>query len=152
VKQEVQDVEKMVRTADEWRSNGVDFGMVAEGMHDLDDAQRWLDKAIYCFGQVGDTELARKARTHRASLRFREELERGLVGGKEDPDDDVDDSDGRVAKLEVDAAEMMERLLADHLAIEARNVLDALLPLLGESSSAILRKRLLTRLPVQDDE
>jgi hypothetical protein len=61
VKQEVHDVKKMVRTPDERRSNCVDFGMVAEGMDDLEDAMRWLDRAIYCFGQVGDTELARSS-------------------------------------------------------------------------------------------
>jgi hypothetical protein len=142
VKQDVQDVKKMVRTPDEWRSNGVDFAMVAEGMHDdLEDAQRWLDKAIYCFGQVDDTELARKARTNRASMQFREELE-GLLGN---PDLDS-------AKMELDAAEMLERLLAEHLALEARKVLDMLLPLLDESSSAILRQKLLARLPAPDDE
>jgi hypothetical protein len=121
--------------------------MVAEGMQDLEDAQSWIDKAIYCFGQVGDTELGRKARTHRASLLFRKELERCLDG--ENPDDG--NSDNSVAKLELDAAEMIERLLAEHLAVKARKVLDMLLPALAASSSAMLRKKLLSRLPALDD-
>jgi hypothetical protein len=141
VKQEVQDVEKMVRTPDEWLSNGVDNAMAAESMHDIEDAESWLDKAIYCFAQVSDTELARKARANRASVIFRKELERCLE--KTDLDN---------GKIELNAAKILERLLAEHLALEVRKVLDMVLPLLDDYSSNILRQRLLSLLPAPDDD
>jgi hypothetical protein len=118
-------------------------GMTAESMQDLDVAGRWLDKALYCFGQVGDTELARKARANRASLIVRKELERCL----EKPDLDY-----TYARLELDAAEILERLLSDHLALKARKFMDLLLPLLGDYPSTRLRKQLLPLLPSPDDD
>jgi hypothetical protein len=57
-----------------------------------------------------------------------------------------------VSKIELAAAEMIERLLAERLALEARNVLVMLLPHVDESSSAILRQKVLAKLPTPDDE
>ena len=71
VKSSVDNVEKMVRTPDEWRSAGLDNAVMAEASEDLSESESWLEKAIYCFEQVGDTALAIKARTHRSGVWFR---------------------------------------------------------------------------------
>ena len=53
VKQVVDDVEKMVKTLDEWRSSGVDFAMEAElATDDAGTARKWLLRAIHDFEKV----------------------------------------------------------------------------------------------------
>jgi len=54
--QRVDNMEKMTRALDDWRSAGLDNAIMVESVSEPDDAsERWLEKAIYCFEQVGDT-------------------------------------------------------------------------------------------------
>jgi len=48
---------------------------MAESVHALSEAEIWLDRALYWFEQVGDSALASRARTHRASIRHQLNLE-----------------------------------------------------------------------------
>ena len=100
-------------------------------MDALEDTKRWFDKDLYCFGQVGDTELARKARTNRSKHEFRHILD--AYHGQSDVD---------TSKIELDGAQMMERLLGEGLGLEARKVLVMLLPLLSAYANGILREKL----------
>jgi hypothetical protein len=64
-------VEKMVRTPDEWRSMGLDNAVMADSTDDPGDAMQWLDTADYCFGQIHDAALLKKARMYLLSASFR---------------------------------------------------------------------------------
>ncbi|KAL7529631.1 hypothetical protein ACHAWF_003057 [Thalassiosira exigua] len=62
----------MAMTADEFVSEGNSSAELDESAElDLGQAQSSLDRAIWCFLQAGNLELAAKARTHRLSLQFR---------------------------------------------------------------------------------
>jgi superfamily I DNA/RNA helicase len=50
-KQNVDDVEKMKFTPDEWRSLGIDNAVLAESTDDPESAVESLDRALYCFEQ-----------------------------------------------------------------------------------------------------
>lgn len=43
---------------------------MAESADDFDEARAWLDKAEFCFRQIGDHELGRKVRGHIQSIQF----------------------------------------------------------------------------------
>jgi AAA domain len=60
----VDNVEKMTRTPDEWQSAGLDNAVMAEESDSPNGAVLYLEKAIYCFEQIGDNSLAKKASTH----------------------------------------------------------------------------------------
>jgi len=125
----------MTRTPDEWRSAGLDNAVMAESASEPDAAERWLEKAIYCFEQVGDTTLARKARTHRSSTRFRSEIQAVRSSGNVD-----------AQKVEFDAALVVERLLSEQLLLEVKQVCHDVAPLLLESSQKLFQERLVSKL------
>jgi len=99
------------------------------------ESEKWLERAIYCFEQVNDIALASKARTHRSSIRFR----LALLQGEEDDCD--------VVQAEVEAALLTEKLLAEQLFLEAREVCCAILPLLGLETQEKLQRHLIALLP-----
>jgi hypothetical protein len=138
VKSSVENVDKMVRTPDEWRSAGLDNAVMAVSSEELSDSESWLEKAIYCFEQVGDAVLASKARTHKLSIRFRLNLE-GMAGG--------DNETENVAQTELDAALLIEKLLAEGLLFEAREVCCSILPFLSVNTQNMLQEELISRLP-----
>jgi hypothetical protein len=135
VMQNVDDVEKMVRTPDEWRSAGLDNAVKAESTDEPVDSLSWLEKAVYCFAQVGDSALLRKARMHEVSTRFRVKM--GSFG-----DSDVADR----ARIESEAASTVEGLISERLLAEASRVGSEILPLLSDDSRQLLEERLLSRL------
>jgi hypothetical protein len=137
VKNSVETVEKMVRTPDEWRSAGLDNAVMAESAHELSEMETWLDRALYCFEQVGDSELASRARTHRASIRFR------LALARSGSSDEMD-----AAQTELDAALLVEQLLSERLYLEAKEVCTAILPLLAERAQENLQSHLISRLEI----
>jgi hypothetical protein len=137
VKQDVNHVEKMVRTPDEWRSMGLDNAVMAESIDDPGEAMQWLDKAVYCFGQIDDTALLKKARMHRLSASFRAKLEK-----RRDNGGDGDDTN----QIEIEAAKTVQGVLTERLFVEARRLCSDILPLLSEESQRLLEERLLSRI------
>jgi hypothetical protein len=133
VKQNVSDVEKMVRTPDEWRSMGLDNTVMAESTDDPDETMKWLDKAVYRFKQIDDAALLKKARMHRLSAIFRAKLQKGYG----------DDTD----QIEIEAANTVEGLLVERLPLEAKRVCSDVLPLMSDESQRLLQERLLSRMP-----
>ena len=123
VKQVVNDVERMVRTTDEWRASGVDFAMEAE-VSTAKSAQRWLSRALHDFERASDVELKRKAKVHLSGVDFRVELEstckeRDLLTGTSD-------------LLETKCSAIVGALLREGLLSEAGLVCTALIRLLGD--------------------
>ena len=48
-------LDKMVRTPDEWRSAGLDNAIMAESAQDLSETETWLERALLCSEQVGES-------------------------------------------------------------------------------------------------
>ena len=55
------DVESMTMTREEWLSSGMDNAEAAEVEEDLSVAESFWDKAIYCFREAQNHNLAHKA-------------------------------------------------------------------------------------------
>jgi hypothetical protein len=130
----------MGQTPDELRVAGFDNAIMAETCGDAVEAQGWLDKALYCFQQVGDTALAAKARAHRSSLYYRASLL-----------ESTDASSRNVDNLEMDAARIVKSLLLENLLIECRLLCENVMPLLSDLSQQQLQSRILVKLPSRDD-
>jgi hypothetical protein len=128
----------MVRTPDEWRSAGLDNAVMAEASEDLSASESWLEKAIYCFEQIGDTALASKARTHRLGVQFRLNLEETAGSDSEVVD---------VTRMELDAALLTEELLAEQLVLEARMVCRSILSLFSVNYRDMLEEEFVFLLP-----
>ena len=142
VKSSADNVEKMVRTPDEWRSAGLDNAVMAEASEDLSESESWLEKAIYCFEQVGDTALASKARTHRSGVWFRLNRE-GIAGS----DNEIMD----VTQIESDAALLTEELLSERLVLVAREVCGSILSLFSANYRDMFEKEFVSLLPGVED-
>ena len=123
VQQNVNDVEAMSRTKDEWRSAGLDNAIMAEQEEmELIQKQSWLDRAIYCFSKSGDAALARIARTHRKSVRLQSSLPE-----KKSLDEM---SRSELYTLELKAVEVLEQVFREKLILEARQFILAISPIL----------------------
>jgi len=109
VKNSADNVEKMVRTPDEWRSAGLDNAVVAESCNDFQEAEECLEKTVYCFEQIGDTSFESKARVNRSRVEFRRNLEDASRG---------ENAEVHVAQTEVEAALLSEKLLADRFLLK----------------------------------
>jgi hypothetical protein len=64
IRSSVDNVEKMTLTPDEWCCRGLENAMMAETTEDLMNAESLLERALYCFQQIGDVALCSKARVH----------------------------------------------------------------------------------------
>ena len=141
VRQTVHDVGALSRTPDEWRLMGMENATNAETSSDADESLGWTEKAIYCLDRAGDTDLARKARTHRASLLVRCAIEKYRGG--------IRRSD--LLSLELESARTVEGLISEYLLEEARKVVEAMIPLVTEYTGSKLRNELLAQLPLLDE-
>lgn len=116
----VGNVESITMTRDEWLSSGMDNAEAAEVEEDLLLAAESLwDKAIYCFREAQDHELARKARAHRSRVRFQMKLP-VLTGGDEKEQVVNEDTESEHRLLEVEGADIVESLLCEGLTEEAK--------------------------------
>jgi hypothetical protein len=71
-KSNINNLDSMAMTCDEWISSGIDNAEMAEGDEiDPKNAVALLDRSVYCFEQAQTAELAAKARAHRQSVNFR---------------------------------------------------------------------------------
>jgi hypothetical protein len=136
VRSSVDNVEKMTLTPDEWCSRGLENAMMAETTEDLVNAESLLERALYCFQQIGDVALCSKARANIASIRFRASLEDGSTAVTTDA----------VDELEVTAARIMEGLLAEGLLVEARTLCTSIASRLPAYSQEQLQQRFVSKL------
>lgn len=140
VKQSLTTVEGVVKTADEWRSTGIDYAINAEVTDQLGRAEFWLHKATACFEKGEAKEFEQKAKAHSDSIRLREKIENGLeIQNMED-----------LEKFQQRAASLLETLVDSGLRLEAAKLCDAILPYLEEFSRSRLQESLLPALPALD--
>ena len=136
----VESVEKMARTPDEWRSAGLDNAIMAESADDLLEKQTWIDRSLYCFEQVGDIELASRARTHRLCIQFQLAFDNHETNDKDD------------TESELQAALLTEQLLKERLLSEAREVCCAIMPMLGERAQVTMQEQLISLIETGDTD
>ena len=134
----IKDIENMTMTQDEWLASGISNAEAAEAEESSnhEHAQSLMDKAIYCFEQANNDSFARKARTQLASFRFRHKV---LVG----------EAFGHKSEMEMEAAQLMEKLLRENLLLEARGLGKDVQVYLQEiyTSSDFLGRMLVQKLP-----
>jgi len=136
LKGSVDKVEKMTMTPDEWALTGFENAVVAEeSTDDLAKMLTFLEKAKYCFDQIGEKEFSGKVEAHKASIRFRLSIENNAV------QDEVEDD------VEMRAARLMENLLSEMLLLEARHLWEAVAPLLPAYAKEYLQRHLVPLLP-----
>ena len=125
------DVQVIALTNDEWISSGIENAEAAEDYenNDLLSAKSLLDKAIYCFQQANEVELARKARVHRSSIQFRLKLRPAPARSEENQDGDGDgDIENDFTTFGVKAAGIVENLVRENLLNEAEGLCESILP------------------------
>ena len=116
-KNNVNDIEAMAMTSDEFLREGFNNAEQGESAEELDSAYIALDRAVWCFEQADNLHLAAKARTHRLSITFRLDLAK-----------DIGDED----MVEVKGAQMVESLTREGLLLEVMNVFYSIRPFMGE--------------------
>ena len=125
----------MALTQDEWIASGLDNAELAEVTeeNDLQESLSLLEKALFCLIQGKDSHLARKARTHRASLLLQQSLQESR--------DEFSSSD---ADTELRCADVIEQLLSENLLVEVCHLLEAsVLPRVGPYLQSQLEKTVL---------
>ncbi|KAL3942123.1 MAG: hypothetical protein SGBAC_003623 [Bacillariaceae sp.] len=144
----VDDVESMTMTKDKWLSTGMDNAEAAEIEDDLSAAESLWDKAIYCFREAQDHDLASKARTYRASVRFQMTLP--VLTGRGDKKSETsvqkEEAESDYLMLEVEGAITVESLLREGLVQEAKNLCLLLIPYMSEESVEHFDQKIIRRL------
>ena len=130
----INDVEAMSMTSDEFISEGINNAELAQAM-DLGQAQLLLERSIWCFEQTDIIELAAKARIHYSSILFRQELE--------PPHDEKTANES--ALIEMRAAQLIESLTKEGLLFEVLNIFSSVLPFLSEYAKEELEKRFIRK-------
>ena len=142
VPQQVDAVDKTIKTADEWRSSGVDYGSEAESSEDAERARKWMLRAIRDFDKGGDTNNKRKAEVHLSSIDLRIELESkyqnllfpGCSHSKKSVNPELD-------LIERKSSMVLAKLIDERLLQEARKLCTVCFPLLpGFSRRQLMRK------------
>ena len=117
----IDDIEGMSMTADEFVSDGLSNAELAQSSVDLDQAQLLLERAIWCFEQASNDELAAKGRIHCSCVQFRAELL--------PPYDEKSETDRAV--MESRAAKMMASLIKEGFYFEVLNLYSVIAPRLS---------------------
>jgi len=125
----VSDVEKMTLTADEWRAQGFDNAIMAETHPDLAQALELMDRCQFCFEQINDTVLSKRAKVFQESIELRKSLE----------DDSLADADD----LEESTAKVAQSLTDEGLMLELKTLFDTSLGKMSPYSKAHLQEDVL---------
>jgi hypothetical protein len=141
-RQRVDDVEKMVKTRDQWITTGMEHAAHGESMDEFKEAQAWLGRAAVCFENAEDPDLQRKVEVNLQSILFREELYNKEVNS---------DDDESKADCERRAVPLMAQLVKEGLLTEVSKLCHDVIPLLGEYAQKSLQQRLVPMLPASDD-
>ncbi|KAL7543061.1 hypothetical protein ACHAXR_012566 [Thalassiosira sp. AJA248-18] len=128
----INDIEAMAMTSDEFLIEGFNNAELAEVPDvDFEQARNSLDRAIWCFEQAGNSDLAAKARTHRKSIQFR--LDLNLT-------DEHDIQENNRSMVEMKGAQLMESLANEGLLYEALNVYYSICPFLSSYAKGELER------------
>jgi hypothetical protein len=138
----INDVEAMSMTSDEFVSEGINNAELAQTAEDLSQAQLLLERAIWCFEQSENIELASKARIHSSSVQFRAELQ--------PPYDEKNTND--CAMIEMRAAQLTESLTREGFFFETVNIFSSVEPFLSDYTKEELGKRFIRKVRLLSEE
>ena len=134
----VNNLEAMAMTCDEWLSTALDNAEAAESPEvDSQQSESLLDRATYCFEQAEASELAAKARSHRLSVQFQSELKHIKFS-----DYNISNKD----PIEMKAANMLETLLQENLLSEALNLCYSISPFLSPYAKNEINRNLMSKI------
>ena len=144
-KQDVEKVEKIVMTADQWATQGLDYAKRGEPRSDFDKAIKDLAHAKTCFKNAEDAALVQKSECHLQSLELRRKIyfRTDTSSLAEVIDDET--------TLEEIAVPLMKKLADENLLVECHRLYSALEPLLEESHREMLIEELAPLLPDIED-
>jgi len=137
----VLDVEKMKMTRDEWLAAGIEAAEAAEAeeSNDLDNAERLLERAKYCFEEAKENErnLLHKADAHLQSIRFQSQLPM------------LDSSKGSTDSLfyeqiELKGSQIVIHLLSHDLLRAAQDLSNSIAPYMSEYSRERLEQEFMS--------
>jgi hypothetical protein len=131
----INDVEAMSLTSDEFVSDGISNAELAQAVEELDQAQLLLERSIWCFEQTDNIELAAKARIHSSSIEFRLDLQ---------PPYDEKKANDR-ALIEMRTAQLMESLTKEGFLFEVLNLFSSVTPFLSDYTKVELEKRFIRK-------
>jgi len=127
-------------TADEFVCDGINNADLSQSAEDLDEAELLLGRAVWCFEQADNTDLAAKARMQHSSVLFRRELQTSR------------DQNGahNHAVFEMKAANMMESLGREGLFFEVLNTFYAIKPYLSAYASEQLERGFISEIKLSE--
>ena len=146
-RQFVDAVEKIVKTADQWATQGLDYAKRGEPRADFDKAIQDLKRAKTCFENAEDAELLQKVNTHLESLDFRRKVY--FRADTTSLADIMNEDDEHT--LEQTVAAMLIKLAAENLLVECRRLYTAVGPLLEGLHREMLVEKLGPLLPDAED-
>jgi hypothetical protein len=142
VKQTVDNVERLKKTADEWAASGINCGMEADNSEDLENAQMWLNQARFDFQKANSNELIDRTEAHLMSISFQMDISRKIQG----PRSRLDRED------EQRAAYIVSSLLQNSLVEEASKLMNLVLPFVSDYNKNRLVKEVSAYIPQPSDE
>ena len=132
----IDDVEAMSMTADEFVGDGINNAELSESAEDLDEAERYLERALWCFEQADNADLAAKARIQHSSVLFRRELQTSR--------DEIGVNNHAI--IEMRAAKMMGSLCREGFFFEAINMFYSIRPYLSVHACEQLERGIISEI------
>jgi len=147
-KQFVDAVEKIVKTADEWAAQGLEYAKRGEPQTEFEEAIKDFTRAKTAFEYAEDPDLLEKVKVHLDSLQLRQKIyfRKDTTSLAEL----VEDSGER--SFEEIAMTLLMKLAEENLLKECSRLFTAVEPLLDDLPREKLRERLAPLLPDADDE
>lgn len=145
-RQYVDNVEKIVKTADQWAAQGLEYAKRGEPEADFEEAIKDLTRAKTAFEYAEDPDLLQKVCVHLDSLQLRKKIyfRKNTASLAE-----LEVGDNR--SFEEIAMTLMLKLVEENLLKECSRLFSAVEPLLDDLPREKLRERLLPLLPDADD-
>ena len=138
----IDDIEAMSMTADEFVGEGINNAELSQSVEDIDEVLLLLERAVWCFEQADNTNLAAKARMQHSSVLFRRELQT------------LREQDGaqNCGVIEMKAANMMESLSREGLFFEVLNTFYAVRPYLSAYAGEQLEREFISEIMLAEAE
>ena len=129
-------------TADEFVGEGINNAELSQSVEDVDEVLLLLERAVWCFEQADNTNLAAKARMQHSSVLFRRELQTLSE----------QDSAQNHGVVEMKAANMMESLSREGLFFEVLNTFYAVRPYLSAYAGEQLEREFISEIMLAEAE
>ena len=132
----VSDLDSMIMTNDEFCIAGIDNAELAASPDiELEEAMRYLKRAIYCFEKVQSSELVTKANAHLLSV----ELRAKYTHVKSFTHNELED-------VERETANLTQLLLKENLMLECMKLLEFITPFLSSYTKEKLEEKIITKI------